>query len=709
MLLAGRSSQVSSGGFDKRAMDACFDAASVVVIGASSDPFRTAGKPLYYLSKYGYSGQVSAVNPKHSELFGFPCYGSVEEIPYVPELALVMLPAVAAVDAVAECAQRGVRLAIVYGSGFSDAGDHGLQGRLREAARSGGMRLLGPNCLGSVNCANMLTATFSSYLLREMFRPGHVSLVTQSGSIGNAILVNFQHLGVGLSKWVATGNEADLDALDFIEYLIEDDDTHVVVAYTEAVPRSWRWLPIAQRARDVQKPIVVLKSGNGPRSHRAVISHSGRMAGSHRVWHSIANQLGLIVVETIEELCDDALGLSILPGITDEGLAVLGTGGTGLLVTDECERLGVPVAELSESTQRALRDLLPASASVENPVDPGPISVELWTQACVVALQDSAVGSFLTIINSLVRDYSKTVPYLRQVVEAARLNGKVLAISYLAAHDPLPETIENELRSEHVLVLQDPVRVARVLAAARKFAGFNQDRYETTTGRVEERLGRGLLDLGTALLNANVPVVTATEVRSLPEVIALRRRLGRIALKVEDRAHLHKTDVGLVRLNIVTDDDAIAAFNDLQRLASMKGARVSCQQQIDSGVEVIIGCHVDIEFGPIVSIGSGGVLAELIDDVAWTFAPVDQARAHSVLEGTRVYRLLTGHRGQPAADIQALCMLIEAVSNFFTEAGELVELELNPVIVQAVGRGAWAVDVLGVSATEMSEVKPHDD
>ena len=287
-----------------------FEAASVVVVGASSDPTKNSGKPLYHLSRHGYQGQVCAVNPRHEQIFGFPSYQSVEAIPGSPELALIMLPAAGAADAIRACGARGVRAAVVFGNGFADVGRADLQEELAEAARQAGMRLLGPNCLGAVNTANGLTASFSSYLLRRAFRPGRVALATQSGSIGNAILMDFQDLGVGLSKWVATGNEADVDLLDVVEYMVEDPASHVIAVFAEAFRRGWRWPGIATRAYELGKPIIVLKAGIGVRSMQAVISHSGKIAGVHKVWEDLAALEHLAVVDSVEELCDAAQALA---------------------------------------------------------------------------------------------------------------------------------------------------------------------------------------------------------------------------------------------------------------------------------------------------------------------------------------------------------------------------------------------------------------
>ena len=452
-----------------------FEAASVVVVGASSDPIKNSGKPLYHLSRYGYQGQVCAVNPRHEQIFGFPSYQSVEAIPGSPELALVMLPAAGAADAIRACGARGVRAAVVFGNGFADVGRADLQEELAEAARQTGMRLLGPNCLGAVNTANGLTASFSSYLLRRAFRPGRVALATQSGSIGNSILMDFQDLGVGLSKWVATGNEADVDLLDVVEYMVEDPASQVIAVFAEAFRRGWRWPGIATRAHELGKRIIVLKAGIGARSRQAVISHSGKIAGVHKVWKDLAALEHLAVVDSVEELCDAALALSVGPRASGK-FAILGSGGSGVLAVDECQRRGLPVAEFSTSTTTALREQLPPAASVENPVDPTPTTNAAWGAACQTVVRDPAVGFFTVVISSLVRPHEITFDLLQPAIDDATRLGKTMCVTYLAASDPMDPVLAGTAACSGRAGLADTGAVGARPCSSAEFSGIGAQR-----------------------------------------------------------------------------------------------------------------------------------------------------------------------------------------------------------------------------------------
>lgn len=680
-----------------------FDAKSLVVVGASSDATKQSGRPLYFLSRYGYTGDVFAVNPAHEELFGFPSYESIESLPVAAELALIMLPAEKVVEVVRACGERGTKAAVVFGNGFADVGNHSLQNELRATARATGVRLLGPNCLGALNTSNGLTATFSAYLMRDMFRSGPVGLVTQSGSLGNAILLNFQSLGVGISKWVATGNEADLDLLNFVDYMVSDDRCKVLVVYAEAVKDAWRWAGIAEKAFKLRKPIIVLKAGVGARSSRAVVSHSGKLTGSHRVWEDFARLEGLTVVNTLEELCDAAHAFSLLP-LQRGSLAMLGTGGAGVLAMDECHRQSMPVANLLAETKKKLSKNLPRGATVENPIDPTPTTDSAWQLACETTVKDPSVGYFMVVISSLVRPHSNSVELLEPVLKYARTARKAVGITYLASADPLSAEHEELLRSRGALILPTANRVVQAFAHLRRYSTFVPDAgSESRDSRVDtEPLSTqaetlGLLDLAPLLRRHGISVVQTIVVRNVEEAAESLKTLGApTVFKLEDPCYPHKSEHGLVRVGISDAENAALTFNDLIQRAKSDDARVVVQPQIGPGVELLVACIRDQELGPVITVGAGGVLTELMRDSYSSLAPVSSEQAIELLRHTRVYRILAGYRNSRRADVFALGHLISAVSKVFVEQQHLIELELNPVIVLNEEPRTLVVDLLAV-------------
>jgi acyl-CoA synthetase (NDP forming) len=286
-----------------------FEAGNILLVGASADPRKTAGKPLPLLRKYGYAGGVMVVNPAHREIDGHPCYAKVEDIPEQPDLTLVLTPASSVWSAVDAVLARGGKDIIVVSGGFSDVHNDTLQRELVELVRSAGARLLGPNCLGVANIRSGLTATFAGSLYRHTVAAGNVSLVTQSGSVGNAIVMRFLDRGIGLSKWAAVGNEADITAMEVIDYLISDPETQAIGCFVESVRDGAEWSRLARRARAASKPLIVQKAGRSTAGARAVQSHSGKSAGSYEAWRQIAERSGVTVAESLEELADKVYSL----------------------------------------------------------------------------------------------------------------------------------------------------------------------------------------------------------------------------------------------------------------------------------------------------------------------------------------------------------------------------------------------------------------
>lgn len=319
-----------------------FEAQSILLVGASADPRKPAGKPLRLLGKYGYRGEIMIVNPSHEEIDGHLCYPKVADIPHQPELSLVLTPAASVPGAVDAVLERGGRDIIVVSGGFSDTGQHQLQAELVNVVHSAGARLLGPNCLGLANIRTGLTATFAGSLYHYTVSPGEVSLVTQSGSVGNALVMRLLERHVGLAKWIALGNEADLTVLDALDYLIADPQTRVVGCFVESVRNGAGWAAIGRRAAAASKPLVVQKAGRSLVGAAAVESHSGKSAGSYEAWRQIAARSGIEIAESLEELADKVYSRQPDQPSSGRRTAAVGTGGFGVLMSDAAAEWGYP-------------------------------------------------------------------------------------------------------------------------------------------------------------------------------------------------------------------------------------------------------------------------------------------------------------------------------------------------------------------------------
>jgi acetate---CoA ligase (ADP-forming) len=671
------------------------EARSVVLVGASTRDRVPAGRPLAYLRRYDYAGRVYVVNPRHNLVQGVHAYPTISDLPEAPDLAIVSLPAEGVPDALRELGQLGCRTAVSFANGFADAGDERAQAQLSAAIGQSGVRLLGPNCLGFVNIHNRLTASFSSYLLRTMFIAGDVGLVTQSGSIGNAIMMEFQSRAIGTSKWVTTGNEADIDALDVTDYLIQDPATRTVVVYGESFLNGARWRELGERAQAANKPLIVLKAGQGAAARAAVESHSGKIAGAPEVWRDVAEQAHIVTAETLKQLVDCTYVATRAPKLrTVKGVGVVGTGGFGVLAADSCSRGNLPIATLASPTVSALQQLLPRGATTTNPVDPTPTLDENYFSAAIHTIRDDSVNVLIVCVTALRHDYTAVAKHLRSIAVAEPT--KTVFVSYLASMDALSAEIIHDLENAGILVFPNADDAINAISKLHRPQPNNpndqSEAHQTHGGEPQPVLG--LPELRASLENAGIPIVQSAPVDSESDVRNAIAALGfPLVMKLESPNVAHKTELGHVRTDIQTESDALTALVALQRERERYRGTITAQQQVVAGLELILACRRDPEFGPVVSVGAGGTLVELIDDVRTRLLPITAQDATELLDGTRIGTLVHGARGVQSWDTTSIINLIVSLSTYFARS-DLTDLELNPVMLTRTPPYLTVVDVL---------------
>ena len=684
----------------------------VALVGASPDPGKLSGRPLDYLQRFGYAGGVYPVNPKYAEIDGTPCYPSVESVPDPVDLALILVPQGAVEDAVRACAARGIPYAIVIASGFAEAGNQDAQAALVAICRESGMRLIGPNCVGVVHPASGMAASFSTVLKQGMFLAGGLALVTQSGALGNSLLQSFQGVGVGIRTWVSTGNEADLGALEIVDALIDDPQTQAIALFLEGLKDGSRLVPIALRARQAGKPITVLRAGKSEAGRRASLSHTGKLAGALGAWRGAVSHGGLLEVATLEEMVDLCLALQVAPPRTmpdHPGLAVLTvSGGQGVLVTDRASELGIDLVAFGDATRERLRSILPAQASVANPVDTALFADDRSYMRCAsIVLDDPNTQVLLLIVSSLAHHYSEISQPLVELAERARAAGKLVCVTYLSASDPLPGAASRALAAAGALVLPTPERaltaVARVVRAGRAVRGAPAPPPAPAPAPVSAPLpGRDLTD-GDLLRKAGLPLVPEALCATRSAAVRAAADIGLpVAVKVASRDIAHKSDVGGVAIDLATYA-AVARAHDRvlsAARAAEPGARidgVTVQAMVHGGLELIVGCVVDPELGRVGMVGSGGVLAEVVRDSQFRCLPVGPDEILCMLRSLRLSALLEGYRGGPPLDVRAAVRAIQAAFDLFATQTWMRELDLNPLVVLPAGQGARVVDYLVVS------------
>jgi acyl-CoA synthetase (NDP forming) len=689
---------------------ALLDPGSVAVIGASEATGNRGGTAIRLLRKFGYAGAVYPVHPRAQAVEGYPGYASLDELPATPEVALVGVGAATAVSVVPQLAKAGVGAAIVWAGGFAENGREGaaLQRRLTADAAEHGVRLLGPNCLGVVNCATGFTGTFASWLTRApSLLGGRISMVSQSGGLAASAHSWSQAAGVGFRYMISTGNEADVGIVEVLEFLAADPGTDVVCAYLEGVADGRRLLAALRTARDNGKQVVALKGGRSAASTQAIAAHTGALAGQARIWDAVLARAGAIQVFSLEEMVEVAALLVSSAGKplpAGRRVVVLSYGGgQGVLAADQAHEAGLEVPPLSAPTRDALAPLVPPIASTGNPIDltPEAFNQDQWRARfpdVLRRLDDSGeADAFLLQMGAMNKGADETAA---AVAELHRRTDRMVVLNCRA----FPQSAAQILRDAGVHVFTDQARAVTTLGrlAEAGVAGSAADDPLAAAARAarrevhvehlpaavdgqvyaEHEVHELLSAWGFATVRGGV-AHTGAQAAALASDIG-----GPVAMKVVSSEITHRAEAGLLRLG-VTASDASDAYADLaaatRRLGVGEGDYgVYVQEMAAPGVELFVSAFRDPTFGPMVSVGAGGNLAELLDDIAFAPAPFDEDVAARLLRSLRIAQR------KPGPDLGGWGAAATAfVAAFSRLAAELpwarYVLELNPVSVRSDG------------------------
>jgi acyl-CoA synthetase (NDP forming) len=643
------------------------------------------------------------VNPKYREINSFPCYPSVRDLPEPADVALVCLPAPLVPGVVEECGQIGIKNVVVFSSGFEETfWGKELAKRLGSVAEQFGINLLGPNSEGLWSVPSRAIMTFGSAADRSVIHEGVVTVISQSGSIGGGVIRNLQDRGVGCRFFVCTGNETNLTIIDFLEYVVEDGQSRVVLLFVEGLKDGWRFRDVASAARERGIQIVALKKGGSRLGRQATASHTGKMASSQKVYSDIFRQTGVIEVNTVSELVRAGEVLSLIPCLPalpgSSGVGVISiSGGCRVLIADACEERRVPLAVFVSETEEKLKACIPTFGVYKNPVDPtGQIlgSPEMFERTVEAIAADP--GTEAILIQYANRGPHQVRENVDLLTRLAQETGKPLFLSFLG--EEIDRQVERWLREARVLCAKDPDEAVQCLSwLYRRRENLSAPPSGKRTGSVSGGI-RGQItawENQVALLEAcNIRVPRWAVVRDNEDINGI---VGRLAFPMVAKALpeycQHKTELGLVRLNLRDPQDLRAAVSELQR--RVDGAPILIQEMVTGGVETLLAVREDPDFGPVLAIGLGGTLVELFDDVAYLSIPADSSEILQAVRSLKLYHLLSGFRGSAPADVGALLRAAERLSEAFQTLWPAVkEIELNPVFVMEEGRGVFAVDVL---------------
>lgn len=660
-----------------RQLDAILRPRSVAVIGASNTPGKYGHEILKNIREGGYQGTIYPINPRAESILNLTCFPSIQDTPEPPDLAVVIIPARLVPQAVEDCGKRRVRSAVIITGGFSEAGPAGalLQQQTAEAARKYGLRVLGPNCQGVNNPYHCLCASWPLLTYR-----GIVAVVSQSGTVGAAMMDWFSEEKLGVSSFVALGNRVDVDESDLIGYFNEDNNTAAIAAYIEGIKQPEKFMAAVERLR---KPLVVLKPGRTPKGRVAAESHTKSLAGADAIYDALFAKYNICRAYTVEEFYDFAKAFAYLkPPTGNRVLFVTTSGGSAILATDQAEQEGLDAAPLPAHLVEAVSPLIPSHAIRTNPID---------------LTGDATAQMFAEVIETTRNDYDTIgvifgdpVPNVSQAVTP----GANELVVFLGGAEV--ERQEKELMHlKGVPVFPTPERGMKALArvVGRKALAPPQ-RPTLTTAAV----GRQLPPDKALQLMADEGLPTAPS--ALADSAAAAGRLAReqgfpTVLKISSPDIVHKSDIGGVRLNLTSARAVGKNYRELMQ-AARKGfptARVDgvlVSKMAPPGQEVIVGMNRDAQFGPIILFGLGGVLVEVFRDVSLRLPPLTADDALAMIREIKGYRVLAGYRGRDPVDEQALVGCLMKVSEIAHKHPEILEIDLNPVL--AYPEGIMVVD-----------------
>jgi acyl-CoA synthetase (NDP forming) len=703
-----------------KGLDTLFRPRSIAIYGASDDVTKIGGRPLQFLRKYGYAGRIFPINRKAGTVQSLQAFASVAELPEAPELAVIAVPPEAVLDAIRDCAAKGVRAAVILSAGFSEMGEEGsrLQGEIAQAARASGMRVVGPNCLGAIGVPDKSIATFSVALESSFPEPGHVGIVSQSGNLGSFTLRGAAERGMGISSMLTTGNECDVDIADGIASLARDPGTEVILCCMETCRDGAKLVQAMELARAAGKPLVVLKVGVSEAGSAAAASHTGALAASDAVFDVVLRNGGAIRVPSIEQLLEVGHALSVIgPRRAPKGnkVAVMtASGGFGVLLADASSAQGLALPKLAQATQERILSIVPF-ASPSNPVD---MTAQVSSRPEVLAKMLSAVAQDTTCDAIILQSANAFhLPRLRDVFLAAlrqvRQDHPERLIVLCAR---APQDVRAQLNALGYPTMEGIDAACATLAALVKFGASSSP---SPSG---EGLGCGhatdveplppdafATESGAkaVLAAAGLPVLQERTVTTREQALAAAREIGfPLVLKIVSPDIAHKTEVGGVVMGVRSEGQLVDEYESLlarvaQKAPQARIAGVLVAQMAQGGTELILGTKQDPMFGPVVMVGLGGIFAEVFRDVALQVAPVDEAQALAMLRSLKSFPLLDGARGRPRADVAAAARAVANLSRVAARHADAVaEIDINPLLVLDAGQGAFALDALLVPHTK---------
>lgn len=711
----------------KSAIAAMLQPRSIAVVGAT-ERLQYGGRFLNNLIAGGFKGRLYPVNPRRDHVFGLPCFSSITALPEAVDLAAIIIPSSGVMAALRECADRGVRSAVVIAAGFAELpGEEGqqLQAQMRQLARESGVRVCGPNCLGIANVAQSIWPCSAPSVDPEVVvGPGSIGLVSQSGaSAFGPLMAVARDRQIGFRYVVSTGNEADLEASDFIDFMLDDPEVKVVALLAEGFRNGPKLIKVADRALELGKPIVVLKQGRSAVGAKAALTHTAALAGSDEVHSAAFKQQGMIRVDDYDELVETAAMFAKTRLPRGEGIGLVShSGGISGAIGDKSGELGLSIPELTETTQRKIETILEGRGAATNPADITYHAHRETFPTILEAMLNDKVIDLLGIATAGKEEMAQAV------IDTAKKTSKPVLFLWtgrIRDNSGLPM-----LQTSEIPVFYLPGGLAKGIRSLIDYSRVQRQRHErhfhgesVSAREARDSKSKGItksIELLRSLLDSTshqpldehqgkqvlslfgIPTSRESLCQTLDEGIRAASRVGYpIAVKAISPDIPHKTEAGVVRLGVRTDDELMAAWQEVLANARARAPRariegILIQEMVRGCVEVIAGITRDPQFGPVMVFGLGGVLVEAVSAVSRRLCPISPGDAwEMVAEVKGMDEILRGYRGRPAADRESLVDCLVRLSSFAASAGDLIAgLDINPLIVLPKGEGVKAVDAL---------------
>ncbi|MCK4645348.1 MAG: acetate--CoA ligase family protein [Candidatus Aminicenantes bacterium] len=687
---------------------------TIALIGASREPGSVGQSLLANIIDSRFQGIVYPVNPKARGVLGIKCYPSVIDIPDVVDLAVIVVPSRFVPDVLEECGKKHIQGAIVISAGFKEIGKEGtgLEDKVYQVIRKYGISLIGPNCLGIINTdpESSMNATFGTQMSKE----GNIAFISQSGALCMAVLDYAKESNIGFSKFISMGNKAGLTENELLLYLKDDPKTDVILMYLEDLADGREFMKIA---RDITnntshpKPIIALKAGRTLLGAKAASSHTGSLAGSDKVYDAIFSQCGVLRGNTLDEIFDYVRGFASQPLPKGENVAIVtNSGGPGILATDACISNGMNIAPFNRNTVKSLKNLLPPTVFINNPLDLiAEAQHEQYEAALNEILKDKNIHSLIVILTAT--SFTDVEKIANAIVNSSKKFQKPILSCFLGVYDV--STGIDILEENGIPAYKFPESAARALSEMTKFTRWlsrpqtrikkykvDRTKAKKIIGSVKKE-GRQLLmehESYEVLKAYHFPVIKSILAENENQAAEAGEKIGfPVVLKITSPDIIHKFDFGGVKLNLKNEIEVRSAYREILEnvLAKKPGANIRgvlVEEMASNGKEIIIGMNREPQFGPLLMFGMGGIYVEVLEDVTFRLAPIRELTATHMITLTKTHKILEGFRGEPVYDIEAIEDCLKRLSQLVIDFEDIKELDINPLIVYEKGKGCAIVD-----------------